>query len=235
TAGVVEREHVLGAETLVDRELLAQHLQLCDQQGVAPKRELRLDPRLDGTEAQFFETPRLENQRKAAGHVGVRVAAPERERRAERGRRAAAAGRVPASAAASSTTGWNSTASTCSGSAASRYPPSSRTMTSPIAALRFETYVCSVERAPAVGSSPQTPSMSLSTETGLPTSAASSASTTRCFGPPSRTSTPSIRTSRGPRTRSFNSEGRYAVSPGVPSAFLGPSCVSLMRMRRDRR
>ena len=44
-------------------------------------------------------------------------------------------------------------------------------MTSPIAALRFETYVCSVERAPVVGSSPQTPSIRASTETGFPTSA----------------------------------------------------------------
>ena len=50
TAGAVEREHVLRAEALVHRELLAQHLQLGDQLHVAPERELRFDPRLDGAE-----------------------------------------------------------------------------------------------------------------------------------------------------------------------------------------
>ena len=51
TAGAVEREHVLRAEALVDRELLAQHLQLSDQLRVTPERELGLDPRFDGAEA----------------------------------------------------------------------------------------------------------------------------------------------------------------------------------------
>ena len=87
TAGAIEREHVLRAEALVCRELLAQHLELRDQLRVAPERELRLDPRLDSAEAQLLQAPRLELQREAAGHVGVRVAAPERERSAEQLRR----------------------------------------------------------------------------------------------------------------------------------------------------
>ena len=78
---------MLRPEALVDGELLAQHLELRDQLRVASERELRLDPQLDGAEAQLLEAPRLELQRERAGHVGVRVAAPERERRAESLRR----------------------------------------------------------------------------------------------------------------------------------------------------
>ena len=50
---------------------------------MAPKRELRLDPHLDGAEAQLFEAPRLELERERPGHIGVRVATPEREPCAE--------------------------------------------------------------------------------------------------------------------------------------------------------
>ena len=44
TARAVEREHVLCTEALVDRELLAQHLELRDQEGVSSERELSVDP-----------------------------------------------------------------------------------------------------------------------------------------------------------------------------------------------
>ena len=50
---------------------------------MAPERELRLDPRLDGAEPELLQAPRLELERERAGHVGVRVATPERERCAE--------------------------------------------------------------------------------------------------------------------------------------------------------
>ena len=83
TARAVEREHVLRPEALVGGELLAQHVQLRDQLRVVPERELRLDPCLDSTEAQLLQAPRLELQREAARHVGVRMAPPERERSAE--------------------------------------------------------------------------------------------------------------------------------------------------------
>ncbi len=83
SAGAIEREHVLHAKALICGELLAEHLQLRDQLRVAPERELRLDPRLDSPEAQFLQAPRFELQREASGHVGVRMAPPERERSAE--------------------------------------------------------------------------------------------------------------------------------------------------------
>ncbi len=83
SAGAIEREHVLHAKALICGELLAEHLQLRDQLRVAPERELRLDPRLDSTEAQLLQTPRLELQHEAAGHIRVRMAPPERERGAE--------------------------------------------------------------------------------------------------------------------------------------------------------
>ena len=54
------------------------------------------------------------------------------------------------------------------------------------------------------GDSPQSSSTSRSTETTSPFASSSSASTLRCFGPPSvRTVSPS-RTSSGPRTRNSN-------------------------------
>ena len=74
---------MLPPEAFVDRKLLAQHLQLCDQLGVASKRELRLDSQLDCAETQLLETPRLELERERARHVCIRVAAPQRERRTE--------------------------------------------------------------------------------------------------------------------------------------------------------
>jgi hypothetical protein len=67
TAAAVEREHVLCAETLVDRELLAQHLQLRDEVSVAAERQLGLDARLNGAQPQLLETPRLDFQGKRSG------------------------------------------------------------------------------------------------------------------------------------------------------------------------
>ena len=73
TARAVEREHVLSTEALAERVLLAQHLQLGDEFGVSPHRELGFDPRLDGGEPQLLQTPRLELERERFAHVGVRV------------------------------------------------------------------------------------------------------------------------------------------------------------------
>jgi hypothetical protein len=50
---------------------------------VASKRELRLNPQLDGAETQLLETSRLELERERARHVCIRVAAPQRECRPE--------------------------------------------------------------------------------------------------------------------------------------------------------
>lgn len=74
---------MLLAEALVDGKLLAQHFELCDQLRVSAEHELRLDPQLDRAEAQLLEAPRLDLERERARDVCIRVAAPERERRAE--------------------------------------------------------------------------------------------------------------------------------------------------------
>ena len=74
---------MLPAKALVDRELLAQHVQLCDKLGMSPEHQFRLDPQLDGAEAQLLEAACLELERERAGHVGIRVAAPQRECRPE--------------------------------------------------------------------------------------------------------------------------------------------------------
>ena len=74
---------MLPTEALVDGKLLAQHLELRDQLGMAPEHELRLDPQLDRAETELLETASLELQRERAGHVCIRVAAPERERGTE--------------------------------------------------------------------------------------------------------------------------------------------------------
>ena len=50
---------------------------------MSSEHQLRLDPRSTARSAQLLEASRLELQRERAGHVCVRVAAPERERRAE--------------------------------------------------------------------------------------------------------------------------------------------------------
>ena len=92
TARAVEREHVLRAEALVDRKLLAQHLQLRDQLGVASERELRLDPqsRRRGGAAPRGAAPRARAgtgraRRRTGGRARARaprgaVARPRRER-----------------------------------------------------------------------------------------------------------------------------------------------------------
>ena len=227
TTRAVQREHVLPTEALVDGKLLAQHLELCDQLGVSSERELSLDPQLDGAEAQLLESPRFELERERAGHVCVRVAAPQRERRTESLGGLGGSGLHQPACLVDRPLELDRVDVFRLGDES--IAPSSRTMTSPIAALRFETYVCSVERAPAVGSSPQTPSIRVSTETGVPTSAASSASTVRCFGPPRRTSTPSLITSRDPRTRTFTSERRYDAWRRTPSPLGERSPLSLMR------
>lgn len=86
-AGAVEREHVLRAEPLAHRVLLAQHLELARELRVTPERELRVDPRLDRFEPELFQPPRLHIERRRADNVGVRMAAPERERLPQRLRR----------------------------------------------------------------------------------------------------------------------------------------------------
>ncbi len=79
-AGAVERQHVLRAEALSQRVLLAQHLELSCELRVTAERELRVDPRLHGLQSQLLQAPRFSVERRRAARVGVRVAAPEGER-----------------------------------------------------------------------------------------------------------------------------------------------------------
>jgi hypothetical protein len=74
---------VLRTEALVDRELLAPHLQLRDQIRVAAERKLRLDPRLDRAQAQLLQPARLDLEGERPCQVCLWITAPECERRPE--------------------------------------------------------------------------------------------------------------------------------------------------------
>ena len=97
------------------RVLLAQHLELAGELGVPAERKLRVDPRLDRLEPELLQAARLGVERQRAADVGVRVAAPERQRLSQRLGRL----RVDPSAASSracATACSKTNASTCSGS-----------------------------------------------------------------------------------------------------------------------
>ena len=53
--GAIEREHQLAAKALAQRLRGDQRLELADEVGVAPERELGLDPLLEGAPAELLE------------------------------------------------------------------------------------------------------------------------------------------------------------------------------------
>ena len=88
TAGPVEREHELAAQPLAQRMRADERVELGDQLGVPPERELGLDPRLDRLQAQLLEaadrprrTARTRARRAAAAPEAERGAQPSRCRR----------------------------------------------------------------------------------------------------------------------------------------------------------
>ena len=214
-AGAVERKHLLGAEALPQRMIRAQHLELGDELCVMAEKQLRVDPSLDGGEPELVE-PAASARGEAVGDVGERMPTPECERRSQRvgrldrarlhERRGRGNGFLEAPLVDEARVDVEAIAAP------------SRTITSPSSVRRFETYVCSVDRAPGVGLSPQTPSSRESVETTLPACAASNASTVRCFGPPSVRRVPSRTASTGPRRR-ISTRAPYAPSEASPSTL----------------
>ena len=83
-ARAVEREHELRARALAQRLGGDQRLELGDELGVAPEREIRLDPLLERDGAQLLEPRDLGLGERLVEEVGERRAAPERERLAQR-------------------------------------------------------------------------------------------------------------------------------------------------------
>jgi hypothetical protein len=75
----VEREDELAPETLAERMLGDEALQLADQLGVEPELELRLDSAFERFEAQLLEAPTLQGERLDVDDVGERTAAPQCE------------------------------------------------------------------------------------------------------------------------------------------------------------
>jgi hypothetical protein len=82
-AAGVQRPHQLSAQPLPQRVRGDQLLQLRDQGGVAAERQLRLDPVLDGADAQLLQADRLRPGEGQVLEVGERRPAPQVERLAQ--------------------------------------------------------------------------------------------------------------------------------------------------------
>ncbi len=87
-AGAVEREHQLAAQTLPERMLGHELLELADELRAAARREVRVDPRLEGGEPKLLQP----------GDHGLR---PRTRRRTRRARGPATARAPPAASSAS--------------------------------------------------------------------------------------------------------------------------------------
>ena len=80
----VEREHELRARSLAQRLRCDERLELGDELGVAPEREVRLDPLLERDEPELLEPGDLGLGERLVEEVRERRPAPERERLAQR-------------------------------------------------------------------------------------------------------------------------------------------------------
>ena len=77
--GPVEAEHQLAEQTLPQRVLLHQPLQLAGEFGVATGGEIGVDPLLERRQAQLPETSALRLRKRLIGEVGERRPAPQRK------------------------------------------------------------------------------------------------------------------------------------------------------------
>ncbi len=82
-AGAIEREHQLATETLAQRLLCDERLELGDERLVPSKREVRVDPLLERQEPQLFEALDLRLGEGLVREVRQRLASPQRERLAQ--------------------------------------------------------------------------------------------------------------------------------------------------------
>ena len=83
-AGAIERQHQLPEQPLAERMLGDEPFELGRELPVPAERELRLDPLLDGLDAQLLEPGALGGGKGLVRELGQRRAAPELERLAER-------------------------------------------------------------------------------------------------------------------------------------------------------
>ena len=82
-AGAVEREHQLPAQSLPQRMLADERLELADELGVAATLEIGVEPRLERDEPELLQPCDLGLRPALVREVGEGGAAPERERRGE--------------------------------------------------------------------------------------------------------------------------------------------------------
>ena len=85
-AGAIERQHQLPAQPLAERMLGDEPFELGRELPVPAERQLRLDPLLDGLDAQLLEPGALGGGERIVCELGQRGPAPELERLAERRR-----------------------------------------------------------------------------------------------------------------------------------------------------
>ena len=118
-AGAVQGEHQLGAQSLLQRGLRDQPLELDHHLGRVTERKLGVDPLHLGEQAKLLQAPDLGLHPLDGPEVGER--GPRHRLSASRSRAEAAAGSSRASSSLpSSISGSNTAASSCSGSSSSR-------------------------------------------------------------------------------------------------------------------
>ena len=86
-AGAVERSHERRAEPLAQRVRLHEHLELGDELGVVPERQVGFDAPLEGAQPELFESSDLRLRERLVRQVGERGPSPEAERVTEQPRR----------------------------------------------------------------------------------------------------------------------------------------------------
>ncbi len=79
-ACAIEREHLLGAQSLAERVRSHQRVELSDDLRVPTAGKIGLDRRLGRTGAQLLQPADLRAGERLVGDIGERVAAPQRER-----------------------------------------------------------------------------------------------------------------------------------------------------------
>ena len=135
-AGAVQGEHVHRPEVLAERMLDGQRVQLGDHLAMPAGPHVGVDARLERGQAKLGEAGDLAVEVPVRFDVGVRVAAPHRQRLAQPGRHIVARRPSPTAVRYASS---NAAASIVASVQSSEYASPWRTITSPRAWRRFET------------------------------------------------------------------------------------------------
>ena len=83
-AAAIQRQHELAVQPFPQRILGGQLLQLAGERVMPAKRQVRLDPRLEGGEPQFLQAGRLRPGEGVVSQVGQHATAPQLQRPAQR-------------------------------------------------------------------------------------------------------------------------------------------------------